>query len=112
MRSGYDGQQVDAFPQTFSMLAGQLIAGMQVRDIEGTNLGTLRQFDSRQGWMLVVKGGLSADIMVVPFGAVGIVDPVSSNIDLLVTVESLQRDLALILPSRASGDTPQTQASA
>lgn len=112
MRSGYDGQKVAAFPKTYSMLAGQLIAGMRVRDIEGTNLGSLRQFDSRQGWMLVVKGGLAADVMVVPFSAVGNVDPVSSNIDLLVTIESLQRDLALILPTPAGGSTSQEQANA
>lgn len=112
IRSGYDGQQVAAFQQTYSMLAGQLIAGMQVRDIEGAGLGTLHQFDSRQGWMLVVKGGLGADVMVVPFSVVGNVDPVSSNIDLLVTAESLKRDLALVLPSSTGGDKSEAQANA
>jgi hypothetical protein len=112
IRSGYDGQHVAAFQQTYSMLAGELIAGMRVRDIEGTHLGSLHQFNSRQGWMLVVKAGPATDILVVPFSVVGTVDPVSSNIDLLVTVDSLRRDLSLILPSAASGDTSQAHADA
>jgi len=111
IRSGYDDQQVAAFQQTYSMLAGQLIAGMRVRDIEGTNLGSLHQFDSRQGWMLVVKGGLATDILVVPFSVVGTVDPVSSNVDLLVTADSLRGDLSLILPP-VSGDASQAHVNA
>lgn len=44
MRSGYSGQEVLAFQQTYGVLANKLRAGMQVRDIEGTHLGKLHQF--------------------------------------------------------------------
>lgn len=105
LSSGYSGQQVIAFEQTYSKLAGQLIAGMQVRDIEGNNLGALHQFDGRQGWMLVVKSGLDMDILVIPFSVVGGVDLASSSVNLLIRKDSLQRDLAGIVPLPATSTT-------
>lgn len=115
MQSGYSGKQVVAFEQTYTMLGGQLKAGMQIRDIEGTNLGTVHQFDSRRGWILAVKSGLGADVLVVPFSAIARIDIASSTVNLLVPKESLHGDLAAILPAPATpaaGETSQPQADA
>lgn len=115
MQSGYSGEDVVAFEQTYGMLGGQLKAGMRICDIEGTNLGTVHQFDSRQGWILAVKSGLGADVLVVPFSAVAGVDTTVSTVNLLVPKESLQGDLAAILPAPATppvGESSNLQADA
>lgn len=112
MRSGSSGQQVVAFQQNYASLARQLRAGMQVRDSKGTHLGSLHQFDSRQGWMLLVKSGLGADSLIVPFSAIADVNTASSTINLLVPKERLQGDLAALLPSPTAGDTSQPRADA
>ncbi|MGZ3678760.1 MAG: hypothetical protein ACXWQR_09345 [Ktedonobacterales bacterium] len=102
MRSGYSGQPVVAFQQNYAALASSLTVGMRVRDIEGDHVGTLQQFDSRQGWMLLVKAGLGADILVVPFSAIAQADPASYTVNLLVPKERLRGDLAALLPSPAT----------
>jgi hypothetical protein len=112
MRSGYSGQQVVAFEQNYARLAGQLKADMEIRDIEGTYLGKLHQFDSRVGWMLLAKSGLGADILVVPFSAIADVNTANSTVTLLVPKERLQSDLAALLPSQPAGDVSQPQANA
>ncbi|MGZ3599134.1 MAG: hypothetical protein ACXWQ5_05420 [Ktedonobacterales bacterium] len=115
MRSGYTGQPVVAFEQTYATLASQLRADMKVRDIEGTHLGTLHQFDSRIGWLLLVKSGLGADILVVPFSAIANINTADYTVNLLVPKESLQGDLAALLPSPAppaAGDMAQPHADA
>ena len=115
MHSGYSGEQVVAFEQTYRMLGGQLKAGMQIRDIEGTNLGIVHQFDSRRGWILAVKSGLAVDVLVVPFSVIARVDTANSTVNLLVPKESLQGDLAAILPAPApqtADETSQRQADA
>lgn len=103
MRSGYSGEPVVAFQQNYAALASQLTADMRVRDIEGVYVGTLHQFDSRQGWMFVVKAGLGADILVVPFSTIAEVDFANYTVTLLVPKERLHADLATLLPSPASG---------
>lgn len=115
MQSGYSGEEVVAFEQTYRMLGGQLKAGLQICDIEGTNLGTVHQFDSRKGWILAVKSGPRTDVLVVPFSAVARVDTANSTVNLLVPKESLRSDLAAILPAPATppvGETSQPQADA
>lgn len=115
MRSGYSGEPVVAFQQNYATLASQLIADMRVRDIDGKHVGTLHQFDSRQGWMLLVKAGLGADILVVPFSAIAEVDLANYTVNLLVPKERLRGDLAALLPSPATptaDQTPQPQANA
>ncbi len=107
MRSGYSDEPVVAFQQTYAALAGQLKAGMEVRDIEGTFLGRLNQFDSRQGMMLVVKSGLEADVLVVPFIAIARVDTADYIVNLVVPKERLHGDLAALLPPHATPAPPR-----
>ncbi|HEV8193493.1 MAG TPA: PRC-barrel domain-containing protein [Ktedonobacterales bacterium] len=102
MRSGYSGQPVIAFQQSYAALAGQLRAGMQIRDIEGADLGRLHQFDSRIGWMLLTKGGLGTELLIVPFSAIADVNTANSTVSLLVPKERLQGDLATLLPAQAT----------
>ncbi|HEX8032915.1 MAG TPA: PRC-barrel domain-containing protein [Ktedonobacterales bacterium] len=112
MRSGSSGQNVEAFQQTYATLASQLRAGMRVHDIEGRHVATLQQFDSRHGWMLLVKAGPEIDVLVAPFSAVADVDTATYTVNLLVPKESLQGDLAALLPSSTAGDTSQPHADA
>ncbi len=105
MRSGYSGEPVLAFQQTYATLASQLKAGMEIRDIEGTFVGTLHQFDSRQGTMLVVKSGLDTDVLVVPFSAIARVDTADYIVNLLVPQERLHGDLAALLPAPVTTGT-------
>lgn len=110
MRSGYSGEPVVAFQQNYATLASQLNADMRVRDIEGEHLGMLHQFDSRQGWMLLVKAGPAASVLVVPFSAIARVDTASYTVHLLVPKERLHEDLAALMPFPAAGDTSQSHA--
>lgn len=119
MQSGYSGEPVVAFQQTYTALASQLKAGMDVQDVEGARLGALRQFDSRLGWMLVVKGGIEGDVLIVPFSAIARVETADYAVHLLIPEERLHGDLAALLPSpaaaaplsaAATGDMPQPHA--
>ncbi len=98
MMSGFSNEPVVAFPHTYEALAWQLAEGMHVHDVEGANLGTVRQFDSSHGWLTVEKGTLGVSPMFIPFSAVARVETGSNLVVLLVLEEDLHRDLARLLP--------------
>lgn len=110
MRSGYSGEPLLTFQHTYATLASQLRSGMEIRDIEGTFVGTLHQLDSRQETILVVKCGLDADVLVVPFSAIARVDTADYIVNLLVPQERLRDDLAALLPATITPITTGTMA--
>jgi hypothetical protein len=112
MFSGYTGEPVVAFQHTYDALAWQLVEGMHVHDVEGANLGTVRQFDSVHGWLTAQKGTPGASLTLIPFSAIARVETSSNTVVLLVYEEELHRDLARLLPAPPPAETEQPKASA
>jgi hypothetical protein len=76
----------------FEDVARQIAPDQAVYDIDGIKLGTVVQYDTQTGWMMVEKGVFVPKDLYIPFSAVTNIDP--REIYLSLSKDTLQRDYA------------------
>jgi hypothetical protein len=70
----------------------QMAVGLQVYDVNGARVGTVQDYNTDTGWMLVDKGVLIEKDLYIPFSAITSIDP--REIYLALPKDVLTRDYA------------------
>jgi hypothetical protein len=89
--SGYDGAPLVVDKARIDDLKKRIRTGYHVYTSDGTDLGTIKEYDAVAGTMLVEKGVFSRHDLLLPVTIVDVVDPYAPEVTLAASQADIER---------------------